>query len=415
MEYTNGHSTKEEEEHEQVLKLVNGDGWNLPDVPAEGCWPLNDEATYHQPLNMEAPKILPNALHFIGRTPLIRINRLGKAAGLKCELFSIEPAALLGFLGCKVAKCEFFNAGGSVKDRIGLRMVEDAEREGKLKPGMTVIEPTSGNTGIGLALASAIKGYRCIIVMPEKMSKEKVDTLKALGAEIVRTPTEAKYDSSKSHIAVARRLNLDIPDSIILDQKHLQKRLIIGHLEVRPALDVSIRVKATIQSDFKLFSPGKLDMMVVGAGTGGTLTGIGRKIKERCPECVMVGADPVGSILAGPDEGGFYEVEGIGYDFIPAVIDRTVVDRWVKTKDKESLETARQLIREEGLLCGGSSGASMWAALQAAKDLKEGQRCVVLLPDGVRNYMTKFLSDSWMTERGFSTGQSSQAIKCKNA
>lgn len=365
----------------QKVMPVMRDNWDLPNVPSKCTWSLDKpkEKSPHfcDTWSSERRKILPSILHQIGHTPMVRINRIGKLAGLKCEL---------------LAKCEFFNAGGSVKDRIGLRMIEDAERDGLLTAGMTIIEPTSGNTGIGLALASAVKGYRCIIVMPEKMSKEKVDTLKALGAEIVRTPTAARYDAPESHIGVARRLNLEIPNSIILDQYRNPGNPLAHYDQTAEEI--------LTQCDEKV------DMIVVGAGTGGTITGIGRKIKERCPSCKIVGVDPVGSILAQPEElnitdKGFYEVEGIGYDFIPTVLDRSVVDSWIKSEDKESLVIARRLIKEEGLLCGGSSGASMWAALQAAKDLKEGQRCVVILPDGVRNYMTKFLSDSWMAERDF--------------
>jgi cystathionine beta-synthase len=323
-------------------------------------------------------------LHHIGNTPLVRINSIAKAAGLKCEL---------------LAKCEFFNAGGSVKDRIGYRMVEDAEKSGRLKKGDVLIEPTSGNTGIGLALAAAVKGYRCIIVMPEKMSQEKVDVLRGLGAEIVRTPTEAAFDSPESHIGVANRLNKEIPNSHILDQ-YSNPSNPLAHYdgtaeEILDACD------------------GQVDMVVATAGTGGTIAGIARKIKEKLPKCQIVGVDPYGSILAQPEEINAsdvttYAVEGIGYDFIPRVLDRSIVDSWVKTTDKDSLLMARRLIREEGFLCGGSSGAAVWGALQAAKDLKEGQRCVVILADSVRNYMTKFLSDDWMVERGFIDTSSSQ-------
>jgi len=320
---------------------------------------------------------MPNILQRIGDTPLVRINNIGKSCGLKCEL---------------LAKCEFFNAGGSVKDRIGLRMIEDAEKDGILKPGDTLIEPTSGNTGIGLALASAVKGYRCIIVMPEKMSKEKVDVLRALGAEIVRTPTEAKFDSPESHIGVAQKLNCEIPNSHILDQ-YRNPGNPLAHYD-------STAEEILQQCD------GKVDMVVLGAGTGGTITGVARKLKTKCPNIKVVGVDPYGSILAEPEllnktDVSTYHVEGIGYDFIPTVLDRSVVDKWIKVGDKDALSMSRKLIREEGLLCGGSSGSAMTAALQAAKSLGEGQRCVVILPDSVRNYMTKFLSDDWMEEHEF--------------
>lgn len=289
------------------------------------------------------------------------------------------------------AKCEFLNPGGSVKDRIGFRMIVDAEAKGILKPGIsTIIEPTSGNTGVGLAMASAVRGYRCIIIMPEKMSDEKVNTLKALGAEIIRTPTEAAFDEPDSLIAVAQRLQKEIPDSWIPDQ-------------YRNAGNPLAHYDGT-GSEILHQLDGKVDMVVLGSGTGGTAAGIGRKIKEECPDCIVVGVDPEGSILARPEKLNesnvtTYEVEGIGYDFIPTVLDHSVVDKWLKTNDRLALPMARRLIKEEGFLCGGSSGSAMAAAIEAAKDLKEDQTCVVLLPDNIRNYMTKFVVDNWMEAR----------------
>jgi cystathionine beta-synthase len=291
------------------------------------------------------------------------------------------------------AKCEFLNPGGSVKDRIGYRMVLDAEEKGLLIPGVsTIIEPTSGNTGVGLAMAAAVRGYRCIIVMPEKMSDEKVNTLKALGAEIIRTPTEAAFDQPESLIAVAQRLQKEIPNSYIPDQ-YRNCGNPLAHYDGTGS-------EIVYQLD------GKVDMIVLGTGTGGTVAGIGRKIKEDCPNCVVVGVDPEGSILARPveinkSEVSMYEVEGIGYDFIPTVLDHSVVDRWMKSNDRAALPMARRLIKEEGFLCGGSSGSAMAAAIEAAKDLKEGQNCVVILPDNIRNYMTKFVVDNWMEARDF--------------
>ncbi|KAG9320760.1 hypothetical protein KVV02_005289 [Mortierella alpina] len=326
----------------------------------------------HQP----EPAILNNILEHIGNTPLVRIDKIAKSEGLQCEL---------------LAKCEFFNAGGSVKDRIGRRMVEEAERDGRLKPGYTIIEPTSGNTGIGLALAAAVKGYRTIITLPEKMSQEKVDVLKALGAEIVRTPTEAAWDAPESHIGVAKRLNAEIPNSVILDQ-YANPYNPVTHYD------------HTAEEIYRSCN-GQIDMFVAGAGTGGTITGIARKLKALCPNIVIVGVDPHGSILAQPEslntstEG--YKVEGIGYDFIPEVLERPLIDKWIKSADKESFIMARRLIREEGILCGGSSGTAVAAAIEAAKELGPGKRCVVLLPDSVRNYMTKFLNDDWMKTNGF--------------
>ncbi|XP_063439094.1 cystathionine beta-synthase-like [Mytilus trossulus] len=356
--------------------------WQRPDLPSK--------CTFHQAKSMEEsphihaevtprPKILPNILHQIGNTPLVKLNNIPKKEGLQCDI---------------LAKCEFFNPGGSVKDRIGYRMVEDAEKMGILKQGDVLIEPTSGNTGIGLAMAAAVKGYRCIIVMPEKMSREKVDVLRAFGAEIVRTPTSAAFDSPESHIGVAKRLMEEIPNSHILDQ-------------YRNASNPIAHFDGTAQEILNSCD-GNVDMVVLGAGTGGTLTGIARKIKLKCPKCKIIGVDPEGSIIAEPEQLNKtdvtgYEVEGTGYDFIPTVCDRSQVDKWYKSLDKDSFIMSRRLIREEGLLCGGSSGATMYCALKAAKDfgLKEGQRCVVILADSVRNYMTKFLSDDWMSQRDF--------------
>jgi cystathionine beta-synthase len=272
-------------------------------------------------------------------------------------------------------------------------MVEDAEKSGRIKPGDVLIEPTSGNTGIGLALAAAVKGYRCIITLPEKMSQEKVDTLKVLGAEIIRTPTEAAFDSPESHIGVAARLAREIPRSHILDQ-YANPSNPLAHYD-------GTAEELLEQCD------GRIDMVVLTAGTGGTLTGIARKLKERLPGVVVVAVDPKGSILAEPDSLNdekrlqSYKVEGIGYDFIPAVLDRSLVDVWEKTDDAESFLMARRLIREEGLLVGGSSGAAMAAAMRAAKGLRADQRCVVLMADSIRNYMTKFVSDEWMWAAGF--------------
>lgn len=355
------------------------------DGPGKCTWfPGTAETNPHThdsgPAQPASSGILPSILDFIGNTPLVRLNKIPQKEGLSCEI---------------VVKCEYFNAGGSVKDRIGKRMIEDAEKSGRIKPGDTLIEPTSGNTGIGLALAAAVKGYRMIITLPEKMSKEKVDVLKALGAEIIRTPTEAAFDSPDSHIGVAKRLNQEIPNSHILDQ-YANPSNPLAHYD-RTAEELLEQVGG----------PEGLDMVVIGAGTGGTLSGIARKLKERAPNCLIVGVDPVGSILAEPDTLNDqnrlapYKVEGIGYDFIPTVLDRELVDFWVKADDKESFLMARRLIREEGLLCGGSSGTAMAAAVKAATVLKAGQRCAVILPDSVRNYMTKFLADDWMYESGF--------------
>jgi cystathionine beta-synthase len=369
-------------ESAELAKRIKADLGNKPEGPLKCTWDLSKVSEQKgksphlvRPLKPE-PKILETILDHIGNTPLVRINNITKKEGIECEV---------------LAKCEFFNAGGSVKDRIGKRMVEDAEKSGRIKPGDILIEPTSGNTGIGLALAAALKGYRMIITLPEKMSQEKVDVLKALGAEIIRTPTEAAFDSPDSHIGVAKRLNKELQNSHILDQYSNPSN---------PLAHYDGTAEEILQS-----CDDKVDVVVMSAGTGGTVTGIARKIKERCPKCKIIGVDPVGSILALPDSLNgtisSYKVEGIGYDFIPAVLDRGLVDEWIKTVDKESFTMARRLIKEEGLLCGGSSGATMHAAIQVAKTMKKGQRLVVILADSVRNYMSKFLNDKWMVDNGF--------------
>ncbi|OQR74793.1 cystathionine beta-synthase-like [Tropilaelaps mercedesae] len=356
----------------------------LPNAKPDCQWRTSHINPHRHVESMSRPPICSNILEAVGQTPLVRLNKIPKEEGLECEI---------------LVKCEFFNPGGSVKDRIGLRMVQEAEKDGVLKPGhSTIIEPTSGNTGIGLALAAAVKGYKCIIVLPEKMSNEKVDVLKSLGARIVRTPTSAGFQDPKSHIGVAMKLCKEIPGAVILDQ-YRNPYNSIAHYD-------------TTAEEILSQCQGKLDMVVIGTGTGGTITGVGRKLKEKMPSCRIVGVDPHGSILADHVEKSdlqvtFYEVEGIGYDFLPSVFDSMVVDDWVRTRDYEAFRMAKRLIRSEGLLCGGSSGSAIAAAIKAARILQKGQRCVVILPDGVRNYMTKFLSDEWMMQRNFKQRESS--------
>ncbi|MDB4959133.1 MAG: cystathionine beta-synthase [Myxococcales bacterium] len=315
-------------------------------------------------------EILDSILDTTGHTPLVRLARIGR--DLPCEL---------------LGKCEFMNPGGSVKDRIGVKMLLDAEKAGRIKPGDTLIEPTSGNTGIGLAMAAAVRGYRVIITMPEKMSQEKQVVLEALGAEIIRTPTEAAWDAPESHIGVAKRLREIIPNSHILDQYSNPSN---------PGAHEEGTGREIIDQ-----CGGKVDAVVMTAGTGGTISGVARVIKREVPGCKIVGVDPEGSILAGPGEIKTYKVEGIGYDFIPDVLDRRLVDRWIKSNDRDSFLTARQLIRQEGLLVGGSSGSAVWAAMQVCRDLGPGKRVVVILPDSIRNYLTKFADDRWMRQQGF--------------
>ena len=311
-----------------------------------------------------------NILEAVGNTPVVKLEKIGKT--LECKLYG---------------KCEFFNPGGSVKDRIGKNMIEKAELEGKIKPGDTLIEPTSGNTGIGLALAAAIKGYKMIITMPEKMSKEKEVVLRALGADIVRTPTEAAWNAPESHIGVAKKLNQEIPNSYILDQYSNDNNTLTHYNFTANEIIEQLN--------------GKIDMLVAGVGTGGTITGIAKKLKEEIPNIKIIGVDPYGSILGGGKEIHPYKVEGIGYDFFPDVLNNDLIDKYIKINDKDSFIMAKKIIKEEGLLVGGSSGGAVWAALQAAKDLNENQNCLVILPDSIRNYLSKFVDEDWMKKNKF--------------
>lgn len=314
--------------------------------------------------------IYPDILATIGNTPVVKINHMGR--NLDCELY---------------VKCEFFNPGGSVKDRIGYEMVKNAERSGRIKPGDTLIEPTSGNTGIGIALAGAVMGYNVVITMPEKMSQEKQSVLERLGATIYRTRTEAAWNDPDSHISLAQDLQKEIPNSHILDQY------------ANPD-NPNAHYHHTAQEIIDDFGE-DLHMIVAGVGTGGTISGIAKRLKEYNPAIIVIGIDPVGSILGGGTLVESYKVEGIGYDFFPDVLDNKLIDRYIKTNDADSFATARRLMSEEGLLVGGSSGAAMWGALQAAKTLQQGQKCLVILPDSIRNYMSKFANDHWMHENGF--------------
>lgn len=313
-----------------------------------------------------------NILQVIGNTPVVKLNKIG--GDLECELY---------------AKCEFLNPGGSVKDRIAKQMLEDAEKKGLVKPGDTLIEATSGNAGIGLALAAAVKGYKVIITMPEKMSREKEVVLEALGAKIYRTPTAAKSSDPDSHISLARRLQQEIPNAHILDQYN------------NPA-NPSAHYLYTAEEMLNDFDH-DLAMVVMSVGTGGTITGVAKRLKEELPHIQIIGVDPYGSILGGGTEIHPYLVEGIGYDFVPKVLENDYVDEYIKVDDTHSFMMARRLIREEGLLVGGSSGSAVWAALQAAKRLKKGEKCLVVLPDSIRNYLSKFVDDGWMQEHGFTT------------
>jgi len=314
--------------------------------------------------------ILNNILEAIGNTPIVRLDNVG--SGLRCNLF---------------AKCEYLSPGGSVKDRIGFRMIDEAEKSGQIKPGDTLIEPSSGNTGIGLALAAAVKGYKLIITMPEKMSMEKEVVLEALGAKIIRTPTEVSYDDPKSLFGVAKQLQKETPNSHILDQYSNNN-------------NPDAHYNGTAQEILDEFG-NDLDMVVISTGTGGTITGIAKKLKESISNIEIVGVDPVGSILGGGSEITPYHVEGIGYDFFPEVLDNSLVDRYIKTTDKESFAMAKRLIKEEGLLIGGSCGAAVWGAIEAAKNLDFNKNVLVILPDSIRNYLSKFVNKQWLQNNGF--------------
>jgi len=334
-------------------------------------------------------QICDSALDLIGFTPMVRMSRLKAHLGVECEL---------------LAKCEFFNAGGSVKDRIGKRMVEEAEKSGRIKQGDVLIEPTSGNTGIGLCLTAALKGYKMIICLPQKMSGEKVNTMKALGAEILRTPTEAAWDAEDSHIFLSQRLAKEL-DGHVLDQ-YKNPANPLAHYE------------GTAEEIVEQ-TGGKLDYMVMSAGTGGTLSGTAKKLREKIPGIKIVGVDPYGSLLAKPDsmnDGSertghkrlqAYHVEGIGYDFVPTVLDQDMADYWVKTDDDESFAMGRCVIRHEGLLIGGSCGATMAGAYRFIKEHNIGpdKRVAVLFADSSRNYMSKFLDDGWLAKEGFKTDE----------
>jgi cystathionine beta-synthase len=305
-------------------------------------------------------------LEAIGRTPMIPLRRMTE--GL--------PSRVL-------VKLESVNPGGSIKDRVGVAMVEEAERRGWLKPGGTIIEATAGNTGVGLALAAAVKGYRCIFVLPDKMSGEKVRLLRAYGAEIVITPTSVPPDSPESYNGVADRLAREIPGAWRPNQFANLANPEVHYQTTGPEIWEQ--------------TGGAITAFVAGVGTGGSISGVGRYLKERNPDVRIVGADPEGSILSG-DAPRPWKVEGIGEDFVPKTLNGQVVDDWVRVGDAESFRTARDLARREGLLVGGSAGTAVAAALRYARRLTAHDVIVALCPDTGRNYLSKFFDDSWLEE-----------------
>ncbi len=317
-------------------------------------------------------------LDLVGDTPLVRLRRV------TADLGPADRQPLL------LAKLEILNPGGSVKDRIGLPMIEAAERAGLLKPGGTIIEPTSGNTGHGLAIAAALKGYRCIFVMADKQSAEKQALLRAYGAEVVLCPTNVPPESPESYYSVARRLARDIPGAFQPDQYHN---------DANPhAHETTTGPEIWRQTD------GRVTHVVIAVGTGGTVTGVGHYLKSQNPRVQLIGADPEGSVLSG-DTARPYLTEGIGEDFFPGTFDPKVVDRWVRVSDAEAFAAARRLTREEGILVGESSGTALVAAREVVRDLAATDRgvdavVVMLLPDGGRNYLSKLYNDEWMRING---------------
>ncbi|MFO8035206.1 MAG: cystathionine beta-synthase [Anaerolineales bacterium] len=330
-------------------------------------------------IKTEQLRVYDNILQTIGKTPLVRLNRIGK--DLPCPLY---------------AKVEFFNPGGSVKDRIGLNMIEEAERDGRLKPGGTVVEATSGNTGVGLAIACAIKGYKAVFVMPDKMSQEKVQLLRAYGAKVLVTPTAVEPDDPRSYYSVADRVVKETPNAILANQYHNPENPRSHYLTTGPEIWEQTQ--------------GQVTDVVLGMGTGGTISGIGQYLKEQNPEIKMIGVDPKGSLLketwqAGevPDDADVspYKVEGIGEDFLPSTLDLSVIDDIVRVDDKESFLWTRKIVREEGIFCGGSSGSAVAGAVRYAQDLSDDRLVVVLLPDTGARYLSKIFDDKWMRENGF--------------
>jgi cystathionine beta-synthase len=324
-------------------------------------------------------RVYDDILQTIGKTPLVRLKHLAK--DLPCPVY---------------AKVEYFNPGGSVKDRIAVNIIAEAERSGRLKPGGTVVEATSGNTGLGLAMVCAIKGYKAVFVLPDKMSQEKIQLLRAYGARVVITPTAVAPDDPRSNISVSKRIVAETPNAILANQYHNPENPHSHYLTTGPEIWEQ--------------TGGMVTDVVIGMGTGGTISGAGRYLKEQNPNIRIIGVDPVGSLLMETWQQGHipetiqpktYKVEGIGEDFIPSSLDMSVIDGVIQVGDKESFLWARRLVKEEGIFCGGSSGSALAAAMQYGAALTADHLLVVLLPDSGTRYLSKFYDDKWMRENGF--------------
>lgn len=319
--------------------------------------------------------IYNSILETMGNTPLVRLNKVTR--GIEAQI---------------VAKVEFFNPGGSVKDRIGIQIIEDAEKDGLLKPGGTIVESTSGNTGVGLAIAAALRGYKTIFVLPDKMSQEKIQLLRAFGARVVITPTNVEPDDPRSYYSVARKIAQETPNAILANQYHNPSNPKTHELTTGPEIWEQTN--------------GKIDVFVCGVGTGGTVSGVSRYLKSQNPNIQIVGVDPIGSLLHGHFKTGNlgqahgYKIEGIGEDFLPSTYDYTALDEMIQVMDKESFLMTRQLVRDEGLFVGISSGSAVVGALKYARENQLGpdKLVVVLLPDTGARYLSKVFNDDWMRE-----------------